>query len=296
MSYRQTADVSRTDMSKPSRKKPEWLKVTGFSSANYSKINKILNSGGLKTVCHEANCPNRGDCFTRGTATFLILGPTCSRNCRFCDVRSGPLNPVDPTEPARLAQAAVELGLKHIVLTSVTRDDLPDGGAGQFSKTVEAIREALPKATIELLTPDFRDCPEAVDLIIKAAPEIFNHNVETVPRLYPVVRPQADYQGSLKLLQYVYENSGIRTKSGLMVGLGETRAELRQTFQEIAEHSVSMLTIGQYLAPSSDHLPVERYLHPDEFDQMAEEAKAAGIELVLSAPLVRSSYHADMAV
>ncbi len=283
-------------MSKPSRKKPEWLKVTGFSSANYTRINKILNSGGLKTVCHEANCPNRGECFTRGTATFLILGPTCSRNCRFCDIQSGRPMPVDPTEPDRLAKTAVELGLKHVVVTSVTRDDLPDGGAGQFAETVKAIRDKLPQATIELLTPDFKECPEAVDKIIEAGPEIFNHNVETVPRLYPIVRPQADYLGSLKLLKYVHEKSGIRTKSGLMVGLGEKRDELLRTFEDIAGHSVSILTIGQYLAPSGDHLPVDRYLHPDEFDQMAEEARSAGIKMVLSAPLVRSSYHADMTV
>ena len=272
------------------------MKVNGFTTREYARVNSILSRSALNTVCHAANCPNRGECFTRGTATFLILGPNCTRSCGFCDVKGGRPFPVDPSEPFRLAEVAAKLGLKHVVVTSVTRDDLPDGGAGQFVQVVLEIRRILPEATIELLTPDFRHCPKVVDDIIDASPDIFNHNIETVPRLYPTVRPAADYGGSLKLLKYVAGNSSVRVKSGLMVGLGETREELRRTFIDLAENGVSILTIGQYLAPGPGHLPVERYVHPDEFDQMADEARAVGIPNLFAAPLVRSSYMADMAV
>ncbi len=275
-------------------RKPEWLKVTGFAGTNYNKVNHLLKKYGLNTVCHAANCPNRGECFNRGTATFLILGPVCSRACRFCDIQSGRPVAVDPEEPMRVGKAARELGLKHVVVTSVTRDDLPDGGAGQFVRTIEKIREYLPSSTIEVLTPDFKNDPRVVDRIVEARPDVFNHNVETMARLYPTVRPQADYHGSLKLLRYVAETSDIITKSGLMVGLGETPDELRQTFDDLVRARVQVLTIGQYLAPSANHLPVVQYVTPDEFDMFKEQAEQAGIKQVLSGPLVRSSYMADM--
>ena len=275
-------------------RKPPWLKVTGFAGTNYNEVNHLLKKYGLNTVCHAANCPNRGECFNRGTATFLILGPVCSRACRFCDIQSGKPVAVDPEEPMRVGKAAGELGLKHVVVTSVTRDDLPDGGAGQFVRTIEKIREYLPSSTIEVLTPDFKSDPQVVDRIVEARPDVFNHNVETVARLYPTVRPQADYQGSLELLRYVAETSDIITKSGLMVGLGETPDELLQVFDDLVRARVQVLTIGQYLAPSANHLPVVRYVTPDEFDLFKEQAKQAGIKQVLSGPLVRSSYMADM--
>ena len=281
-------------MAKQIPRKPNWLKVTGFAGANYNEVNHLLKKHGLNTVCHAANCPNRGECFNRGTATFLIMGPVCSRACRFCDVRSGDPQALDPGEPVRVAQAARELNLKHVVVTSVTRDDLPDGGAGQFVQTIREIRKQLPPSTVEVLTPDFKADPGVVDSIIQARPDVFNHNVETVARLYPTVRPQADYNGSLNLLRYVAEKSEIITKSGLMVGLGETMDELRLTFDDLAKAKVQVLTIGQYLAPSDKHLPVVRYVTPDEFDLLKQQAEQAGIDQVVSGPLVRSSYLADM--
>jgi lipoic acid synthetase len=281
-------------MVKQRDRKPPWLKVTGFAGTNYNEVNLLLKKYGLNTVCHAANCPNRGECFNRGTATFLILGPVCSRSCRFCDVQSGNPVAVNPEEPTQVAKAARELGLKHVVVTSVTRDDLPAGGADQFVQTIEKIREYLPSSTIEVLTPDFKSDPSVVDRIIKAKPDVFNHNVETVVRLYPTVRPQADYHGSLELLRYVAENSDIITKSGLMVGLSEKSDELRQTFDDLARAQVQVLTIGQYLAPSANHLPVVRYVTPDEFDLFKEQAEQAGIRQAFSGPLVRSSYLADM--
>jgi len=275
------------------RRKPDWLKVTGFSGRNYDQVNGLLKRYGLNTVCHAANCPNRGECFNRGTATFLIMGPNCTRNCRFCDVNPGRPAALDPTEPTRVATVSQQLGLKHVVVTSVTRDDLPDGGADHFAATVSAIREALPDATVEILTPDFRNAPGAVETIIRSRPDIFNHNVETVPRLYATIRPGADYRRSLDLLQDVGRRSDIATKSGLMVGLGESEEELRAVFEDLARVGVSILTIGQYLAPSSDHFPVVRYVHPDEFSTLKQSAHQAGIKTVASAPLVRSSYRAD---
>ncbi len=281
-------------MVKQRARKPQWLKVTGFAGTNYNEVNLLLKKYGLNTVCHAANCPNRGECFNRGTATFLILGPVCSRTCRFCDVQSGNPVAVDPEEPTRVGQAARELKLKHVVVTSVTRDDLPDGGADQFVRTIEKIREYLSSSTIEVLTPDFKSDPSVVDRIVEARPDVFNHNVETVVRLYPTVRPQADYQGSLKLLRHVAETSDLITKSGLMVGLGETPDELRQAFNDLVRARVQVLTIGQYLAPSTNHLSVVRYVTPDEFDLFKGQAEQAGIKQVISGPLVRSSYMADM--
>lgn len=275
-------------------KKPDWLRVKAFNGAEFERVSRLLKEHHLNTVCQAANCPNRGECFNRGTATFLILGPVCTRNCRFCDVRPGLPGPVDADEPRRVAEMSRKLKLKHVVVTSVTRDDLPDGGAGQFAQTVRLLREFIDGVTVEVLTPDFRDKPGAVDIVIASQPHIFNHNVETVPRLYRDVRPQASYERSLQLLRYVAEQSAIITKSGIMVGLGETKDELTELFKDLAHSHVSILTIGQYLSPSKQHFPVHRYVHPDEFVELKALAEAAGIETVMSAPLVRSSYKADM--
>lgn len=288
------ADKKSSKLPDAPLRKPRWLKVSGFSGKGYEDVLRLLQRYGLNTVCHAANCPNRGECFNRGTATFLIMGPTCTRNCRFCDIEPGRPPALDPTEPERVAAAAFELKLRHVVVTSVTRDDLPDGGAGHFAQTVHCLRERLPEASVEILTPDFRDVPNAVDIIIAARPDVFNHNIETVPRLYPAVRPGADYRRSLNLLAEVGRRSEIVTKSGLMVGLGERREEFVAVFKDLAAVGVRVLTIGQYLAPSKDHYPVERYVPPEEFSELKQAAEAVGIARVVAAPLVRSSYKADM--
>ena len=275
-------------------KKPPWLRVKAFSGTEFDRVNRLLKEHRLNTVCQAANCPNRGECFNRGTATFLILGPVCTRNCRFCDIKTGQPGVVDVEEPLRVATMARELKLKHVVITSVTRDDLPDGGAQQFADVVAQLRELVDGVTVEVLTPDFQGLPDAPDIVIKAAPDVFNHNVETVPRLYTSVRPGADYNCSLNLLKYVADNSNIVTKSGLMVGMGERLDELEAVFKDLADSGVSILTIGQYLAPSKEHFPVNRFVHPDEFVQMKRLAELAGIKKVFSAPLVRSSYMADL--
>jgi len=274
-------------------RKPPWLKVTGFSGAGYDGVTGLLKQYGLNTVCQSANCPNRGECFNRGTATFLIMGPLCTRNCRFCDVPSGKPKPLDPSEPSRVAAAALKLKLRHVVVTSVTRDDLPDGGAKQFADTVRAIRGHLSDSTIEVLTPDFKGAPDALGVVIAAGPDIFNHNLETIPRLYETVRPGANYYRSLDLLREAHDRYGAVTKSGLMVGIGETTDELTKVFEDLAANGVSMLTIGQYLSPSKEHLPVVRYVPPEEFDELAALGRSAGIRKVFSGPLVRSSYLAD---
>jgi lipoic acid synthetase len=275
-------------------RKPQWLKVKAFGGEQFDEVKKLLKQHELNTVCQEANCPNRGECFSRGTATFLILGPTCTRNCTFCNIESGELRKVDPDEPRRIAELAKELKLKHIVITSVTRDDLDDGGANQFLAVTKQIREKLPNTTIELLTPDFMDKIGAVETVISASPDIFNHNLETVKRLYIQARPQADYDYSLNLLNYVQKSSNIITKSGIMVGVGETIDELKELFYDLSNVNVSILTIGQYLAPSPNHLEISKYYHPNEFDVLKEMALNTGIKKVVSAPLVRSSYKAEM--
>lgn len=274
-------------------KKPEWLRVKAFSGAEFDRVNRLLKEHKLNTVCQAANCPNRGECFNRGTATFLILGPLCTRNCRFCDIKTGRPAEVDKLEPTRVAEMARQLKLRHVVITSVTRDDLPDGGAAQFARVVFELREKLPGATIEVLTPDFMGDTTAWDTVLDSGPDIFNHNVETVPRLYSEVRPGADYGRSLRMLRYIAGRPNIIAKSGLMVGMGETMAELEEVFGDLADTGVSILTIGQYLAPSRDHFPVVRYVSPEEFVEFQRLAEQAGIKKVFSAPLVRSSYMAD---
>ena len=248
---------------------------------------------GLHTVCQSARCPNLGECFARGTATFLLLGDVCTRDCRFCAVAHGRPAPPDGDEPARLARAASMLGLRHVVLTSVTRDDLPDGGAGHFSAAIAALRAALPGATVEVLVPDFQGSAAALELLLRARPDVLNHNVETVPRLYPEVRPQADYRRSLNLLVRAGRAApGLLTKSGLMVGLGERREEVLDVLRDLQAAGVGAVTIGQYLQPTRGHLSVQEYLAPEAFADYARAAREIGLGHVLSGPLVRSSYHA----
>ncbi len=274
-------------------RRPPWLKVRAFGGDQYHRITKRLRGLALRTVCEEAKCPNRGECFNSGTATFLLLGPTCTRNCRFCNIGSGRTQSPDPEEPKNIARFAAELNLSHVVVTSVTRDDLPDEGAGYFRDTILEIRRLLPKATIEILTPDFNGREEILDIVLEIQPDVFNHNVETIPRLYPSVRPRADFRRSLDILGYAAgKYPDVRTKSGLMVGLGETTAELVDVFQALAGAKVEILTIGQYLPPTRNHYPVARYYTPDEFIELKETAEKVGIPTVVSGPLVRSSYRA----
>lgn len=258
-----------------------------------NEVDAILRGLDLHTVCESAKCPNRMECFSCRTATFMLLGEVCTRNCGFCSVAKGLPGSVDAEEPEKVAQAAACMGLKHVVMTSVTRDDLPDGGADHFASAIRAVRRELPEATVEVLTPDFQGDEEALNVVLAEAPEVFNHNLETVEVLYEAVRPQADYERSLRLLRTARELSRqVRIKSGLMVGLGESREQLRGTFSDLAEAGCDMLTIGQYLRPSREQLKVERFLSPLEFEELCREAEEAGIPQVASAPFVRSSYRA----
>jgi len=276
-----------------SPRKPEWLKQRLPSGPAFGRVNALLRKRCLHTVCEEANCPNRGECFSSQTATFLILGPRCSRNCRFCAVETGTDGGLDPGEPERVALAAYELGLDYVVVTSVTRDDLPDGGAGQFAATVERIREVNPSALVEVLIPDFQGSRSALKTVIEAGPNVLNHNLETVKRLYPLARPEADYERSLQLLARCRAMApGTPIKSGIMLGLGETGAEIEQAIRDLAASGCSILTAGQYLQPTRKHLPVKRYLAPEEFESLRETGYSAGIRQIASGPFVRSSYRA----
>ncbi len=275
------------------RRLPDWLRVKTGKAQLSEATRKLIHAHGLHTVCEEARCPNIGECYSRHTATFLILGDVCTRNCRFCAISSGHLQPPDPDEPQRVADATAEMGLDFVVITSVTRDDLPDGGAQQFSRTIQAIRQQLPEAGVEVLTPDFQGNIEALRTVLQAEPTVFNHNVETVPRLYAQVRPQADYERSVGLLRAAGEIAPqIPRKSGLIVGFGETHEEIKQTLADLAETGVSIVTIGQYLQPTRQHVPVARYIPPEEFDLYKDWGQAAGIAQVVSGPFVRSSYRA----
>lgn len=276
-------------------RRPEWLKVRLASNRTYRDVAELISNNRLNTVCRSAHCPNIGECWGRGTATFMILGDICTRDCRFCAIAKGKPDPVDEGEPDRLARVAKKMGLRWIVLTSVDRDDLHDGGASYFAKTIAAIRNAVPDAGIEALVPDFRDKPGAVDIICSEPPDILNHNVETVPRLYRSVRPGADYNLSLELLK-TFAERGLVTKAGLFVGVGETDGEVRAVIRDLRNAGVRSLTIGQYLAPSNAHLRVAKYVHPDEFAELAEFAYSIGFEHVASGPLVRSSYRAEEAL
>ena len=276
-------------------KKPRWIRARFPGTPEVARLKGILRERGLNTVCEEASCPNLGECFGNGTATFMILGDICTRRCPFCDVAHGRPQPVDPKEAARPAETVHEMGLSYVVVTSVDRDDLRDGGAQHFAECIGALRAACPGLTIEILTPDFRARIEkAIDLLGTEPPDIFNHNLETVPRLYKRVRPGADYQHSLNLLKSFGERfPNVPTKSGLMLGLGEEIGEVESVMQDLRHHGVSLLTLGQYLQPTRHHLPVERYLSPGEFEALADAGFQMGFAHVASAPMVRSSYHAD---
>jgi lipoic acid synthetase len=279
--------------SPPPPRKPDWLKRRLPTGETFNQVRDLIEAGRLHTVCQEAKCPNIWECYSHRTATFLIMGERCTRNCRFCSVAPGPPGPLDPQEPARLAEAVERMGLKYVVVTSVTRDDLPDGGAGHFAATIHEIRRRVPGAEIEVLIPDFQGDPAALETVLRARPDVLNHNIETVPRLYPRVRPQADYRRSLELLRRAGEIApGIPTKSGLMLGLGERPEEIRQTLLDLRAVGGRILTLGQYLQPSPEHLPVETYVPPDDFENWRKAALDMGFSEVASAPFVRSSYHA----
>ena len=276
-----------------SEQRPSWLKKRFVINSQQNRVYELLKGLNLHTVCQSALCPNIAECFGKGTATFMILGDTCTRNCRFCAVTGGTPQPVDKDEPKRLAIAVRELNLKHVVITSVTRDDLPDGGAEHFANTIDELHKEVPQVTVEVLTPDFQGDEDALRKVIISRPDIFNHNVETVPRLYPTVRPMADYDRSLHVLKKAGElDPGILTKSGIMLGLGETRAEVSEVMENIREAGCSILTVGQYLKPSKAHLKIVKYIHPQTFSEIEEEAKDLGFLYVASAPFVRSSFNA----
>ena len=274
--------------------KPEWLRVRAPTSPEYHATRKLMRHHKLNTVCEEAACPNIGECWSKNHATVMILGSVCTRACAFCNVKTGKPDLLNPHEPEELARAVGGLGLKHMVITSVDRDDLSDGGAGHFAKCIQKVRATSPETTIEVLTPDFRNKVNALEKVIDAKPDVYNHNLETVPRLYSSVRPGARYFHSLKLLNNVKQkDQSIFTKSGIMVGLGEEHDEIVQVMDDLRSANVDFITIGQYLQPSVKHHPLERYYHPDEFKELEQIAKSKGFLLVSSSPLTRSSYHAD---
>jgi len=277
-------------------KKPDWIRVkAGSPTSRFYEIKQILREHKLHTVCEEASCPNIGECFGKGTATFMIMGDKCTRRCPFCDVGHGRPDPLDADEPLNLAKTIAALKLKYVVITSVDRDDLRDGGAGHFVDCIRAVRSLSPGTRIEILTPDFRGrLDRALEILEASPPDVMNHNLETVPRLYLQARPGSDYAHSLKLLKdFKARHPSIPTKSGLMVGLGETNEEILGVMRDLRAHDVDMLTIGQYLQPSKSHLPVLRYAHPDEFAMFEQEARAMGFANAACGPMVRSSYHAD---
>ena len=278
----------------PIKKKPNWIRSRILDSQNYFETKEIINKKRLHTVCQEASCPNISECWSKRHATFMIMGDICTRACAFCNVKTGKPTHLDPLEPTKIAQATKELKLKHVVITSVDRDDLEDGGAEHFSKTIQEIRKKNNQTTIEVLTPDFLRKGDVYKKVVNAAPDVFNHNIETVPSLYLKVRPGSKYFTSVNLLRSVKEiNKKIFTKSGVMLGLGETRDEVLQVMDDLLEANVDFLTIGQYLQPSVKHYPLDRYVHPEEFAELKSIALLKGFLIVASSPLTRSSYHAD---
>ncbi len=290
---RTTAPVPGTD--RPSQRRPSWIRVRPLGSSPLSlETRQLMRRLKLNTVCEEAACPNLGECWSQRHATVMILGSVCTRKCGFCNVKTGRPDPVDSSEPAHLAHAVKELGLKHVVITSVDRDDLDDGGADQFVRCIEAVRKEAPGTTIEVLTPDFQRKEGALERVAAARPDVFNHNLETVPRLYRKARRAAVYEHSLGLLRRVKELEPLSfTKSGIMLGLGETKEEVLQVMDDMREAEIDFITIGQYLRPTQKHLPMERYATPEEFEELAEIARGKGFLMVSSSPLTRSSYHAD---
>lgn len=289
-----TEKKRRTDRRGAGAGKPAWLKVRLQDRESYGRTEALVETHGLNTVCFSAHCPNIAECWGRGVATFMLLGNVCTRRCGFCAVLSGKPPTFDPREPQRVAEAVKRMRLRFAVLTSVARDDLPDGGAGVFAESIRAIRRECPGVGVEVLIPDFQGRERDLGTVFEAWPDVLNHNVETVKRLQPRVRPSAGYERSLSVLESA-AHRGLTAKSGIMLGLGETDGEARETIRDLRARGVEMLTIGQYLAPDGDHLPVERYAHPDEFEALGEYARGLGFVHVESAPLVRSSYHADAA-
>ena len=278
----------------PSPRKPKWIRVKAPTSKVYGETLRLMRQHGLNTVCEEAACPNIGECWSNKHATVMILGDICTRACAFCNVTTGKPTGVDLLEPANVGLSVAKLGLRHVVVTSVDRDDLADGGAAQFVATIEALRRNTPDTTVEVLTPDFRDKEGAVEAVVEARPDVFNHNLETVPRLYPTIRPGARYFHSLKILDQAKQiNPQIFTKSGIMVGLGEEKDEILQVMDDLRSANVDFMTIGQYLQPTPKHAGIDRFVTPDEFDQLKRIGLAKGFLLVAATPLTRSSYHAD---
>ncbi len=278
------------------KRKPRWIRARPPSGPGVTRIKQILREHGLSSVCEEAQCPNLGECFNHGTATFMIMGDICTRRCPFCDVAHGKPRPLDAAEPRQLAEAIAAMALRYVVITSVDRDDLRDGGAGHFADCITAVRTLTPTTTVEILVPDFRGRMQvAIECLADQPPDVFNHNLETVPRLYRQARPGADYRWSLDLLQrFKARHPTVPTKSGIMLGLGETRTEVEEVMRDLRAHGCEMLTLGQYLQPSRDHLPVDRFVTPEEFSQLREVGERMGFSNVASGPMVRSSYHADL--
>jgi len=278
----------------PSPRKPAWIRVKAPTSRGYAETRELMREHNLHTVCEEAACPNIGECWSRKHATVMILGDICTRACAFCNVATGKPGAVDPLEPENLAMTVATMGLKHVVITSVDRDDLDDGGAGQFVRCIGRIRETSPETTIEVLTPDFRHKDGALEVVVAAGPDVFNHNLETVPRVYPTIRPGARYYHSLRLLDRAKDlDPGLFTKSGIMVGLGEDRGEVLQVMDDLRSARVDFLTIGQYLQPTLRHAAIDRFVTPEEFEEYKRIGEAKGFQMVASSPLTRSSYHAD---
>lgn len=286
--YAEIAEKERGELGK----RPDWLKVRLPVGDNFTDVKNLMRKQKLHTVCEEARCPNMGECWNHRTATFMILGDTCTRSCGFCNIKVGIPNELDMGEPRRVADSVKELNLRHVVITSVNRDELKDGGATIFNMCVNLIRREMPETTIEILIPDFRGIEEAFEIIMQNPPDILNHNLETVPRLYHAVRPQAKYQRSLDLIKW-FKSHGLKTKSGIMVGIGERKEEVLTLMDDLVKHGCDILTIGQYLQPTKEHLPVDRFVTPDEFKLYKEEGLKKGFKIVESSPLVRSSYHAD---
>ncbi|HNR14026.1 MAG TPA: lipoyl synthase [Thermodesulfobacteriota bacterium] len=285
--------MAKPDIQNSTLPRPPWLKTRLLYGEDFQRVSSILDHWKLKTVCREAACPNIGDCFNRQTATFLILGEVCTRLCSFCNVTKGAPVPPDPSEPQRLACAVQELGLRYVVVTSVTRDDLPDGGAAAFARTVHQVRQTSPAAIVEVLIPDLQGSIESLRVIVDEGPQVLGHNLETVPRLYPAVRSRADYGRSLAVLRNAKRVSPLITKTGIMLGLGESWEEILKTLDDVAGAGCDVVTIGQYLAPTRKHHPIQRYYAPEEFDELARQGTQRGIRWVESGPMVRSSFHAQ---
>jgi len=286
--YKDQIEKSKPELGR----RPDWLKVRLPSGDNYNEVLQLMRKASLNTVCEEAKCPNLSECWNSRTATFMILGDTCTRSCGFCNVKIGIPNELDLDEPRRVVESAVELNLKHVVITSVDRDDLKDGGAKIFSETIRLINQQLPQTTIEILIPDFKGDETSFNMIMEHPPTVLNHNLETVERLYHAVRPQANYKRSLNLIKW-FKNKGLRTKSGIMVGIGETKEEVIEIMKNLRDSGCDIMTIGQYLQPTKDHLPVDRFVTPEEFAYYKEVGLKMGFLAVESSPLVRSSYHAE---